>query len=314
MQGQEASLEIRVVDSRTSLPLPTATIVLEGRDTTRGRTESGGLFRARLQHGSYALIVTRVGYEPARMSLGLARDTTLTVGMRTLGIILDTVRIYGRSRVIHGVVATRDLAPIGGARLELLGAKGGATTDSSGQFVLGTAEAESYVLRVARAGYATRLMSVSLQKDRSVELSITLDSTPAQTNYDVLVREFGRRAEWRGNRSAIVARDQLVANENAPLSEALRRAPSLVRKNIPLNGAACIFVNGVARPQWPLDAFDTRNVEAIEVHDRRSELTKTLEQSWPAGARCTDLRDNRPVTVGSRRPSDLYIVIWTRGP
>ena len=115
---------------------------------------------------------------------------------------LREIEVVGQRTGVYGTVMGRDsLKPLEGARVEVLGARARDTTDGAGAFAMNTERVGTFMLRVTRDGYDTRLLSVRVPKDTGVGIDIGLKpgtplDFPVAVNSTPLPLEPGRY-EWR---------------------------------------------------------------------------------------------------------------------
>jgi hypothetical protein len=121
----------------------------------------------------------------------------------------------------------------------------------------------------------------------------------------------------------------MKGHEGLSLADALRYAPSFLRKGFLLNDAVtCIYIDGLPQPLVTANQISAADVEAVEVYGLRSDYTGTVASRWPPGASCGDPGAPRPARIvrggssafanaRSRRGSghDTYVralVVWLK--
>jgi iron complex outermembrane receptor protein len=196
---------------------------------------------------------------------------------------------------IRGQVVESDSTPVTSADVGLEGTTRTTTTDSAGRFRLGRVEPGAYRIRVARLGYRTVLVPVSLHSGETSELRVLLPRTPLEVK---AVTVIGSNADLDDTRDrlrlvpgavTLVAPAELRNSRQANLSDALRFAPGVyvqprfgaadesqlsirgsgLRNNFHLRGVN-LLVNGM--PYRNADGFtdfeslELLNTEAIEVY------------------------------------------------
>lgn len=311
LHGQETLLSLRgIVRNESARPIEQAEIILDpGAGQRELRTDRDGQFRfLGVAAGPHRVRVLRIGFAP--------RDTTVTVSGNTTEIPISLERLTALSEVavrtrptgVYGTVVERDsLKPVAGARIELLGARVTGTTDAAGTFAMGNARAGTFMLRVSRDGYDSRMMSVRVPVDTGVGIDIVL--RPGLASRDdherMLLEDMAQRIHWKGVNAAVVGRDELLGRGSS-LNLAIRFAPSFAEKSIVIDERACLFVNGLARPFATILDFSVEEIESIEVYAIRSELSNTLGKRWPRNAICGN--PNARIVPGNRAQ---LISIWT---
>jgi hypothetical protein len=312
--GQETMSSVQgVVRNESGQPVEQAQVLLYTSANPRElRTDRDGRFRfIGVSVGDFRLRVLRIGFQP--------HDTTVSVGGTSLEVdirlrrltTLREVEVVSRRTGVYGTVMGRDsLKPLAGARVELLGGRAGDTTDASGAFAMEPKNAGTYMLRVTRAGYDTRLISVRVPKDTGVGIDLVLrPGTPAlDAHMEMLWADMAQRINWKGVEAAVVGREELLSR-GKDLQMAIKFAPSYAKKGIFIDERACIYVDGVARPYATIGEFNVDDVESVEVYPRGSELSKNLMWRWPAKLPCGN-PNGIIAPKGALRAHE--IVIWTR--
>jgi hypothetical protein len=299
-----------VVRNETGQPVEQVQVVLTtGSGTRAARTNRDGRFRFDgVAAGAHRLRFTRIGFQPV--------DTTVTAGASPVDLVigltrvsrLEEVAVVARRLGVYGTVLSRDsLAPVEGARMELLGALRRDTTDATGAFAIDSVKPGTFMLRVSREGFDTQLLSVRVPRDSGVGLDLIL--VPGYAGRDDhmqgLWTDMAQRINWAGMNASFVGREELMSRGSS-LDLAIRFAPSFARKSMVIDDRACVFVNGIARPNATIRDFAAEEIESIEVYGRRGEITNTLK--WP---------DPRlPCGDPAARPAPgnraVTIAIWTR--
>ena len=279
-------------------------------------TDSGGRFVfTGIGAGPFRLSVRQVGFMPIDTSFSEPHGD-LTFRMERLATRLSDVVVRGRWQGIHGIVAdSQSLTGLSGTAIRVVGVSSNTRTDSLGGFAVDVRQPGTYVVRVERPGYASRVFSVSVLKDSAPELLVSLaESSADDARTQILWREFDSRTRMRGLNSAFVMADELAAIGTETTSEALLRSKSFAIKNLRLQRDICLYVNGEPKPGWTMDAFDASEILAIEVYGRRGELTNNLGVRWPKGVPCGPATGSSPVRLSEseRRLQVQSVVIWLK--
>lgn len=327
-------------------PLESAIVVLDPSDyATRATTDDQGRFRiGRVSAGSHTIRVLHIGYRPHEQMVDVPDSgLVIDVSMQSIAIAeLDTVSIQATRTGIFGtVVAHADLRPLDGATIDIVGARASAKTGADGTFNFPKVKEGAYVVNVQRKGYQTRMLSVFVPHDGGVELSPALDTAQVATGKNQMstaLADFDSRSRRRGNRSAIVARQEFAGRFGNVLEDALRFSPSFLKSNlIVVDSITCVFVNGEPKPGMTISEFTAAEVEAVEVYGLGQDRTNTLLERWPQGLPCGTgtvplpessrkfgLQPGRsirgrvgsmPLSMSGRTPMDNIaraIVIWLR--
>lgn len=299
-----------VVRNESGHPVEQAQILLFTGPTPRElRTDRDGRFRfVGVSTGAHRLRVLRIGFQP--------HDTTIVVGGVSTEVeirlqrltTLREVEIVTRRTGVYGTVLGRDsLQALEGARVELLGAREGDTTDATGAFAMPTDRVGTFMLRVSRRGYDTRMVSVRVPKDTGVAMDIVLQPGLSEDQHmEMLWADMAQRIHWKGVNAAFVGREEL-AGRGSSLDLAIKFAPSYAKRALVIDERACLFVNGLARPFATIKDFSVDEIESIEVYGSRSELSNTLGKRWPRGAICGN--PNARLVPGNRAQ---LVSVWTR--
>ena len=285
------------------------TILVEG--DADGDYRIGGL-----SAGVWLVSVRRLGYRPVALEVvmpaeGLRRD----LFVETARVALDPVLVAAKWTGVRGIVGdARRITPLPGATVSILGSDASAGADPLGQFALAVPGGRTVLLRVKRAGYATRLVSVRVPAERYLDVELGLDTLGRPSRDLWIWRDLDQRLKYATPRAALVDRDELEASDAVSLGTALQLAASVQKLGLVVNRRACVFVNGVPKPAYPVDAILAGNVEFVEVYPPGSELTRTLALKWPPGATC-GVPDGtiRAPSAGARQVAQ-FVSVWLRAP
>jgi hypothetical protein len=300
-----------VVRNESNRPVEQAQVLLNpGPGQRELRTDADGRFRfIGVPAGSHRLRVMRIGFQPHDTTLAVAigaNDVSITLQrLTTLGQVAVTARPTG----VYGTILSRDaFAPVEGARVELLGARARDTTDAAGAFAMGKAPPGTFMLRVTREGFDTRLISVRVPRDSGVGIDIVLrPGTPAlDAHMEMLWADMAQRINWKGVNAAVVGRDEIIEH-GRDLALGLRFAPTFAKSGLVIDELACLFVDGIPRPGATIKDFDVEEIESIEAYGRRGEYTGNLVQRWPPKVPCGN--PSAKPAPGNRAG---YVVIWRR--
>jgi hypothetical protein len=325
-----------VRDSSTNQPLAGALVDLRS-PTLRltDRTDEEGNFRLRgVTPGSYQLSALRIGYAETRTAVDVgARDLELAISMRPIAQRLDAFRVRGDISAIYGMVGTLpDLLPLGGARVQVIGAQKEITTDSTGGFFIPVSEPGTYMVRMTREGYAERFFPIEVPRGRAVDGSRMLDPGVAPAKgMDVLYVDLDQRLRNRATGSSAIISGAEIRRTGNQLIDAMRNSQTFTARGLRFDSTACLFVNGLPRPGSSIDMFRPEEIESAEVYayggTGTGDRTRSLERAWPSGAPCGPTGYTRMVAaaqgarMGSREGNPLgpiqagivrYVVIWLR--
>jgi hypothetical protein len=260
-------------------------------------------------------VLRRIGYAiRAPEQLELTRDTILSPGLARLAREIASVLVRDSTTGIRGVIGTAaGLEPLGSARVQVAGVRGAFTSDSAGRFFVPLEKAGSYALRISKDGFHPSLRMVEVIGRRSADGSALLDSAPAKASAILAANweDLDQRQRWRTMNSALVAGLDLTGR-GGTLSDALQLTPSFAQRGLRLNGAACVFVDGVPRPGLSLDAIAPEQIEMIEVYGINGEPSGSLIRRWPAGVECAGSSRSTTAPGISERGIVRFAVIWLK--
>ena len=302
------------VRNESGRPIEQAQVMLNAGSGQRElRTDRDGAFRfVGVAPGSHRLRVLRIGFQPKDTSVvvvaGPPHDVVISLVRLTS---LTEVAVVARRMGVYGVVLERDsLRPIPDARVELLGARTGDTTDASGAFSMGSDKPGTYMLRVTHPMFDTRMISVRVAVDSGVGIDIVLrpGGVPLPNTLEFGLADMAQRVNWAtgaGN-AAIVGRDEL-RDRGSVLEMALKRSPSVAKRGLMIDERACLFVDGVAKPLVSFNEISVDDIETVEVYGARGDITGTLGKMWPRGGIC-----GNPNARAAPANRAIFIAIWTR--
>jgi hypothetical protein len=314
-QGTPARLRGSVTDAVTNRALPGAMLDLTGDSLRRSlRSDDRGEFILALPAGRYELTARRLGYQVTVTRVQMPdRDSTVTIRLAPAAVALPQVEVNAHLPAVYGAVARyNDLRPLSGARVQLIGSGKSIETDSAGRYRVPLQQPGTYVVRVAKAGYADQLLTLQVP-DSAIEAAILLDTGTAASPAEALLHEFDERLRWQAHGAAVVAGSNL-RRYGGSTSVALGAANDVIRRGLHLGPDICLFVDGIARPYLPVDAIPVEAIETVELYTTRGEVTSTLGHEWPPGISCGDGRTkpNGKVAAGSDAGTVRYVVIWLR--
>jgi hypothetical protein len=311
-QGVAVSGVVR--DSAAGQPLLGAIVTLGiGPSARVTRTDDRGAFAfANITPASYALGVRRLGYQPTSQTVDVtAQMSPIAIALSRVAM-LDTVRVRATAQGIYGGVGgARDLRPLTAARIQVIGATGKLSVDSTGHFFVPIKTVGAYVVRAEAPGYAPQTVSVTVRPGEGVEAALLLDSatTPASHALAAAFADFNTRMLVRKNPSAIVPRSELTGTGYERLLDAVLHAPSFTRAALRIGPTVCVFVDGRPRAGTSLLSFESAEIEAVEAYPATSDASETLAKSWPRGFPCADTGLPK---VGGGRDLVQWVVVWLK--
>jgi hypothetical protein len=301
-----------VIDSATRQPLAGAIIELVGLDhrhTTR--TDEAGEFQiGSVQPGAYRASVRRIGYRQ------VITEIIVETGMKPVDLklapipqTLREVRVKGEGAGIYGQIGSAlDLKPIPGAVVQVGGSRDSVVTDSVGAYFVPLKTFGRYMIRVRAPGYAEEMFIVDVKKNEVADGSRLLDYGESRHVTALYWQDFDQRMSWRTRNNGALLSGSDVRRAGGDITTSLKMSGEMVAKGLKLGSSVCVFVNGVPRPGYHIDAIRPEEVTAIEAYTGRSGPVPLLASSWPAGFKCTETGERRVQGGGGIN----YLVIWTK--
>ncbi len=308
-----AGIRGRVTDG-AGRPINGALVLLNFQDVTQQtRTDTTGAYSlSGLREGRWRVVVQRLGYIPD------SADVTVTATIARHDVRLQPI-VQLDQRVISadwtgviGVVGDRNYQRVPEATVRVVGERVVERVDGNGSFAIPLRGNRSILLRVKAPGFTDRLVSARIPERGSVELSVLLDTARFTGASELMADELERRMNWASPLAVRVSRDELLRVGSNDAMMAISGTPSFNAKNLVIERDACLFVNGLPRPGFPLDAIDASTIEFIEVYPGGTERSGLLASRWPRGGQC-----GVPVPPQFKRRVDArqlvrYVVVWTR--
>lgn len=307
----------RVVDAEGASVGEAVIRATQGSRTLVAYAEKDGDFRiGGLGEGVWTIAVRRLGFRPVAVNVempaqGLRRNFTLEATATTLDPVLVAAKWSG----VRGVVGdARHVTPLAAASVRILGSDASTGSDSLGNFALPLRGGRDVLLRVERAGFETRLVSARVPVDGYIELDVPLDTALRASRDEGIMRDLDQRLKYATPRAVMVTREALEATEAVSLGTALSLSAAVIRAGVQVNRRACVFVNGIAKPEYPVDAIDAGDVEFVEVYPAGTDLTRTLALRWPPGAVCGVPDGTIRAALSGARQVAQYVSVWLRAP
>ena len=287
----------------------------QGPRTVLAYSEDDGDFRlGGLGTGAWTVSIRRLGFAPALFEVvlpdaGLRRDFTIQPTSKSLDPVLVAAKWTG----VRGVVGdARKLSPLGGATVRVMGGDAGVGTDMEGNFSMPLPGGRDFLIRIERAGYETRLVSATVPDEGYIEIDVGMDTAlKARKDYWVW-RDLDQRLKYATPRAALVHREEIEATDAVNLVDALRSSPTVTQMNLGFTVGGCLYVNGVARPGFPVASILAGDVEFVELYPAGTDLTRTLALKWPPRGAC----GNGVSTVSGTRNSQTvqFVSVWLKAP
>lgn len=314
MPGTAAAQDLIVlVVNEQNQPLAGAVGQLGDQQATTGA--SGMLRFTGLAAGTHTLAIRFVGYRPVVRSVevGAGAPTRELVKMEPAPYALPPVIVDATRPGLYGTVTDDRLAPLPGARVELLGTRGRAVlADSGGGFAFPLAAGPN-LLRITHPGFLERRFSITIPDEGGQEVLVHLAAdrgfarTPGNGELNAL-RDLRSRLAW-GNRRDVMTREEMARFGTISVCD----TPILNSVTRDRRGSTLGVVDGW-EVTWNVCAFQADEVELVEWGDNVCrDPTGMLVRMFQAS--CRGMRDAQG--IGPRPSATLrelpgYIIIWRR--
>jgi hypothetical protein len=159
------------------------------------------------------------------------------------------------------------------------------------------------------------MLSIAVPREGAVQFAIAMRTPAMDPNRALpsLMAEFKLRTRTASTmHSALIPRQELLANADELLSYAITRSPTFLRKGLTLD-EQCVFVDGEPRVAKLLDDIKVADVEAVEVYAAGGDWSQTLAQRWGSRVSCglrVSPRSRRPAVHA--KPVIQTVVVWLR--
>ena len=249
-------------------PLEGVEIVLDGVSRTV-RTNARGTFRFdSLEAKRYQLTARLPGFVAARNVIEIKAGPPTEVALRLSAFAqyLETVEVDADLRGLYGVVATREMQPVPGAKVTVFGGGTSQVTDSAGRFAFPSIKRGDYMVAAARDGMEGKPIFVDMNRGHRLEVVITLSPEPADRKRVVGERwirhDLGLALSFTPS-SSRMNRGELARFEGRQLCD-IARVRAAARGT-----EATLIVDGVqALNPWSLCAFNADEVSMIFFYSR----------------------------------------------
>jgi hypothetical protein len=306
LAAQRPFHQVRGVVTDTELaPVAGVEVLIAGGSRTATTDARGRFVLDSVPEGKVRLTVRRVGYLALHPTITVPQSPgdMLQVILLPFAQQLEPIQVDVPRRGISGVVGDTGYRALAGATVELLGARRQVQTDSAGRFGFDDVKPDHYMLRVARAGYRTRLVGVDL--------------TRAGREYSIFMHELGRgRAEWADTRPASWALQDLslrLAMEpkrNRMTRDELARYGTMALCDIPrirslVHERASVLIRGTDRLGPDLCAWGADQMDLIEWGGNACRAVGGVARAL--GTDCG------PSGVLRGRQQAGFVILWPRG-
>ena len=264
-----------------------------------------GMFRFdQLKTGSYEISARRFGYFPQ------VRDVVVgdSGGVVTFALVprqqsLPTVVSSAVRGGLSGVVGDSSYNILEGAVVTLIATDHAARTDSTGSFYM-DAKPGRYMVRVARPGYVSRLLSVTIPNDsgRRILVGLAPATRPPLAREEAAIFELSMRLTRRSVMSKIYTREDI---NRMGMTELQQIATAGAFQRVDESCQAIINGGPVTMPIWLITAAD---IESVEIYPPDPEARRRAFVP-------TSINGNQPIrTQGGTRRTDcpVTVYVWLR--
>lgn len=280
-----------------------------GSEKRRVTTGVDGRFRFDdVKAGSYVIVARRVGFSPRSATI-VVTDTGVVVRLTLVPLPnrLPPVITTADRGGLSGVIGDTTFSALKGARIEVIGSGRATTTDSAGEFFVDV-NTGKYMVKVSHAGFATRLVSVTVPVMQGKRMQLWLTpAARASTNRDeAAVRALQARLIRRGPAfSSLFTSEDIEKVGFRNLSQiASSAAVQYVDNSCPVMFPAFAEsqpINGMSPTSLPMWAVDAKDLEFVEVYTTK-----------PARNTQTSIRAGPRVARPAAQPRCPTIIAWLR--
>jgi len=271
---------VGTVSDTSLVPLDSVDVlILSGRQQT---LSANGAFRLdKLKPGEYQLSARRLGYLPQMRAVTVGDNGGVTAfclvpSAQTLAPVVTSAPRLGLS----GVIADTAFGIVPGAEITVLGGSGQAVSDSAGIFFV-PVKPGRYMVRVKRAGFESKMVSVTVPTDSGRKILVwlmpaTRAAAPAREEWNVY--DLKLRLD-----TMVHARSKIFTREDIN-----NFAPTDVRQ-LAQTGAAtyvddgCFAVIDGGPDSMPMWALKPEDLEMLEVYSKKP--TRNAQTSIIANTR-----------------------------
>lgn len=267
----------RVVDAAAQ-PVPNALVELRPA-SRRAVTDNDGRFEFRnVAPGKYALVVHRIGYQPANAAIDVTgAGATPTIALVAIPRVLDSIRVLERANSMRYAATVLDDAgaPIPDVAVVLEGVVNTIRTDSAGHFVVPQNVHGALMLRMRKMGYAPYFGSFEMLAAREDTLlmrrlpqslaavQITEESGFGRDTF--VYKDLDQRMRWRNHLSSVITSEDLAKAGRESLCQV-----------VGCRDVDCIVLDGARRTLMPAAAYYADEVSSIEVYPPGSDWSGSL--------------------------------------
>ncbi len=337
LHAQGPAIVSGVVRDENGSPIREALVVIDPDSLSlRARTGVDGRYRiTAVPNGRYEVRAVRIGFSPVTRTIDVTgREVELDLEMRAVPIPLDTVAVRVSRPGLYGLVVTRGIAllpheprPLRGALIEVINSPHQTRSGADGRFSIPQLAIGSHAIMVTRDHYAPRMVPVTVPPEGGVDITFTLDSMYAEYQFKDAdrVRDISRRVRRATSPFTFVPAHEI--DPEAPnLRDALRYANSVLSRGVILqNAPACIFVDGIIRPDLRLHDIPPIDIEGIEIYPPGTLQVEYGVVRGNVATPCGGVEEGSLFSSGTRGPGSfskrtlvrtrgngsLLVMIWT---
>jgi hypothetical protein len=303
-----------VVRDSAGAPVAEAEVMVGGRSVLT--SAAGRFIVASVPTGAHLLVIRKVGYAPLRAQVIVTAALTaeLEYQLDEEAARLPTVVVEAVRPGIYGTVGDTALRPVPGARVQVMGPRGGdVRTDSSGQFAFPQADRGQYMVRVTHPEFNERRLAVTLAGGgRELAFVLTPGRGIPTRLADQAVADLGRRLTLN-SRWDRVGPDHLERRGSIPLCN-MPPIQGMAR------GSGTLILDGVTvlrgvNLRTVLCAWRADEVDLVEFGTNVCrDLTGTLRD---LAGQCPGRNVPRSIMSGGGRITGqggggAYVILWER--
>ncbi len=283
--------------------------------TVAGRADSTtanvrGVAVLTLPYGRARLMISALGYEPLERDIEIDRATVRAeIVVRRSAQQLNQVNVRAAWVGIRGGIgdqASRE--SLRGAVISVARPKLQVVSDSLGRFEIPLPDPGPVVLRLEKPGYVSKPVSVMVLPDQPTDVVFFMNPGNDPRGAKLRLDELARRLAATQLYAFTADYEQLSKTKSKSLYDALVSSGLLIKNHLKMGKSICLFVDGIARPGFPVSTIDVEDVQFVEVYS--GEVTQTLSTEWPRGQPCTSHENFFPTS--GLGPFVGIVSVWMR--
>ncbi|MEO7996252.1 MAG: carboxypeptidase regulatory-like domain-containing protein [Gemmatimonadaceae bacterium] len=284
-----------------------------GVDTTV-RANDRGLVTLSLPYGTAQITVSMIGFESLDRDVEIDKANVQTAFvLRTVARQIERMEIRENWIGVRGIVGdNNNRQPIAGAEVMVPQQKKKVLTDSLGRFEIPLSKAGEAVVQVAREGYETRVMGVSLSPSSGTDVVLFLTPGNGPNGQKNRLRDLQQRLTTSSNRSFVAGRDVLAKDGATTIYDAVIASGLLAKNGLKFGAPVCLLVDGLPRYGFPVSTVRLADIDFIEVFGDGADIGNSLRLAWGKSPCTKDPNAGLDPPRFERKRYVEFVSVWTR--